>query len=211
MIEVAFLPQSAARDPGECEARTLFGEVDEVAEIGVVGLGLDEGVQMLRHEAVHKNCKPFGDRDSQNLLEHESDGVGVSELAVAQVRANGEEVLADADIRARIEATGTAHQRERNCNLCAVAGSKDPAYIKTGAGSKDPAYITTGAGSKDPAYITTGAGSKDPAYIKTGAGSKDPAYIKTGVGSKDPASGVSPWRRACACTIRGARSRTSRY
>jgi uncharacterized membrane protein len=42
--------------------------------------------------------------------------------------------------------------------LMACAGSKDPAYVRSGsAGSKDPAYIPSGsAGAKDPAKLPSG-------------------------------------------------------
>jgi hypothetical protein len=57
VIVESHLPQSLSRGPRERVSRHLLGRRYESAQVGVLREALDKQVQMIRHEAVRKECE----------------------------------------------------------------------------------------------------------------------------------------------------------
>ena len=83
MVEVAVLPQSPLRVPRVCEAGELLGRVDVPLQIAVRRTTFDQQVDVIGHEAVRDQRESVLFSGSQNLRQHEGDGVLADKCFVA--------------------------------------------------------------------------------------------------------------------------------
>jgi hypothetical protein len=109
-VEVALLPQSPTGSLNEEKSRSLFGEANEVPEVGGLRQRGHDGVEMIRHETVRKKFKLLVAGDAQKLRQDQCDRGCVGEVATALVGADRQEILSETDVIDRIEATRATHQ-----------------------------------------------------------------------------------------------------
>ncbi|MEQ1731378.1 MAG: hypothetical protein ABL982_23660, partial [Vicinamibacterales bacterium] len=93
---------------GEGVAAVLLGELDEPAEIGVLGRALDEQMHMVWHDAVRHDCELLTRCRSQYLVECAGRRCRVGEMAAPLKRAEREEIPLESEIGEVAKAFGTS-------------------------------------------------------------------------------------------------------
>src|SRR2546426_10076978 len=76
---IAFLPERPTEFERVRRARTLLREFAKPSQISAVGRGLDDKVDMVRHEAVRKNLEALVGRGTTNLRQGLVDARSISE------------------------------------------------------------------------------------------------------------------------------------
>jgi hypothetical protein len=76
----------------------LFRVLHESFQIGVVLLSLEEEMDVIGHDAVHKNCDPFVRADALKLIEYEVHNHGIGEDSHPIQGANRQEIPLNADV-----------------------------------------------------------------------------------------------------------------
>ena len=139
-VEEAVLPQTLTAALLVREARALLRQSNKAMEICVLRTGGNERVNVIRHEAVRRNCKPLRGGTLQKLQHYRADYAGVCEGSAPTIRADREEILTQTEIHVPVEAARSAHARKPNARFLPGLKTRPP-LCRRGAGSKDPASI----------------------------------------------------------------------
>jgi hypothetical protein len=124
-IEITFLPQSAPHGQGERRAGSLLCKLRKFTEIAFKE-ALDEQMNMVRHEAVRKNFKPFVTAASPKMFERVPHFLQVEEDSLAISATECQEIPVKATVTERSSARRPRHDGPLVATPMPLPGPKGP-------------------------------------------------------------------------------------
>ncbi len=166
-FEEALLPEIAGICPSKDESRLLFEEANQSSEVSCFRTRFDDGVQVVRHEAVRENDKRFLDGDTQKLQQRHRNRSRFGEVTSAPIRTYREVIAPEADVLVRFESMRAGHVDSDYVQVARRRRLSPGLKTRPTSDTADPAYIRhRRPGLHQTPQTRPTSDTADPAYIQ---------------------------------------------